>query len=182
MKFLTICPEDYVPMATIHGMDIEERVKHARTLYARGYTHLALGGLAARAASRNRVVSWVSAVRQAVPDAYLHVLGLTSPNYMRMWHELGVNSADGSSHFKQAFTAGAFFSQEGDKLTKHAAARTGQPITAPECVCLACRLLREDGVDTRTYGSNETNMGRAAHNLNMLMRAHKWTLSTSSLV
>lgn len=44
---------------------------------------------------------------------------------------------------------------------------------APECHCRACTLLREDGVDTRTYGSNETNMGRAAHNMNMLMRAQK---------
>lgn len=182
MKFLLICPEDYIPMATIHGMNIEERVSHATTLRERGYTHLAMGGLAARAASKATVTAWVGAVRAAVPDVYLHVLGLTSPNYMRMWTEIGVDSADGSSHFKQAFTAGAFFSQEQDKLTKHAAARTGQPITAPECDCTACRLLREDGIDTRTYGSNETNMGRAAHNLNMLMRAHKWTLSTSSLV
>lgn len=31
----------------------------------------------------------------------------------------------------------------------------------------------DDGVDTRSYGSNEHNMGRAAHNQNMLMRAQK---------
>lgn len=36
--------------------------------------------------------------------------------------------------------------------------------------CLACRRLRAEGVDTRSYGSNEHNMGRAAHNLNQLMR------------
>jgi hypothetical protein len=182
MKFLLICPDDYIPMATIHGMDIPERVRHAKTLYERGYTHLAMGGLAARASQRRLVVEWVSQMRNAVPDAYLHVLGLTSPTYMRMWNELGVDSADGSSHFKQAFTAGAFFTQAGDKLTKHKAARTGEAITAPQCDCTACRVLLEDGVDTRTYGSNETNMGRAAHNLNMLMRAQKCVLSTSSLV
>jgi hypothetical protein len=44
-------------------------------------------------------------------------------------------------------------------------------VTAPHCTCRACSLLENDGVDTRRYGSNETNMGRAAHNLNHLIRA-----------
>jgi hypothetical protein len=180
--FLKICPSDFSPMAAIHGMDIVERVKHAQALADMGYTHLAMGGIAARASQRALVTEWVSLVREAVPGVYLHVLGLTSPNYMRMWHELGVDSADGSSHFKQAFTAGACFTQHEDKLKKHSAARTGEPITAPSCDCRACAMLIAEGIDTRTYGSNETNMGRAAHNMNMLMRAHKWTRSTSSLV
>jgi hypothetical protein len=41
------------------------------------------------------------------------------------------------------------------------------------CECRACSLLREDGIDTRSYGSNENNMGRAAHNQNILMQAQK---------
>lgn len=180
--FLTICHKLYTPMATIHGMDLAERIAHARELVDVGYRHLALGGLAARASQRKLVVEWVASVRKVVPDVYLHVLGLTSPSYMRMWTDLGVQSADGSSHFKQAFTGGAFFTQDNDKLTKHQAARVGEVVTAPACECTACRLLREDGIDTRTYGSNENNMGRAAHNLNMLMRAQKCALSTSYLV
>jgi hypothetical protein len=183
IDFLHCCSgSGYIPMATVHGMDLAERQKNAWDLMDIGYRHIAMGGLAARASQRSLVVEWVQRVRDVIPGVYLHVLGLTSPNYMRMWNEIGVDSADGSSHFKQAFTAGAFFAQADDKLTKHQAARTGEAITAPECDCTACRMLREDGIDTRTYGSNETNMGRAAHNLNMLMRAQKCALSTSSLV
>lgn len=186
IDFLHLCSDDYIPMVTIHGMDIAERQKNARELMGIGYRHMAIGGLAARASQRAKVVEWVQRVRDVTPHVYLHVLGLSSPAYMRMWHSIGVDSVDGSSHFKQAFTAGAFFTQDGDKLTKHQAARPGNAecggVVAPQCACKACSMLREDGIDTRSYGSNENNMGRAAHNLNMLMRAHKCTLSTSSLV
>jgi hypothetical protein len=175
LRFLDDCPPNMKPMACVHGMDLLERVKHAQWLASMGYTHIAIGGLAARASQKKLVTSWVEAIRGAVPNAWLHVLGLSSPDYMRTWRAFGVQSADGSSHFKQAFTGGAFFTQEGAKLTKHQAARPGNVddlgIVAPACNCKACATLAEEGVDTRSYGSNEHNMGRAAHNLNMLMRA-----------
>lgn len=181
-RFLAICPSTHKPMAAIHGMTLRERVKNARALADMGYKYLAIGGVAARAARRSLVGEWVTQIRQTVPDAYLHVLGLTSPSYMRMWSQLGIQSADGSSHFKQAFTAGAFFTLENGAMRKHAAARTGEAVSAPSCDCKACATLRENGIETRMYGSNENNMGRAAHNLNILMRAHQCDASTLSLV
>lgn len=160
------------PMATAHGITTEERVACALDLVAMGYRHIALGGLAGQASRRAWAVETVAACRAALPGVWLHVLGLSSPAYVAAWRALGVDSCDGSSHFKQAFTAGTFFVEAGGALGKYQAARPGELITAPPCDCRACELLRADGVDTRTYGSNETNMGRAAHNLNMLMRAH----------
>lgn len=170
-----------VPMAVVHGMDLQERIQTAQHYVDMGYTALSLGGLAARASQKALILDVVAQIRQAVPDVWMHVLGLSSPDYTAAWHELGIQSFDGSSHFKQAFTAGAFYYESGGQLEKHKAARTerGNPnavledITAPLCECRACSLLRGDGVDTRTYGSNEHNMGRAAHNLNMLMRAQQ---------
>jgi len=92
---------------------------------------------------------------------WLHVLGLSAPQYALAWREYGVNSFDGSSHFKQAFTGGAFYLLGvGGKMVKHQAARPGEPVTAPTCECLACATLRDVDVDTRRYGSNEHNMGR----------------------
>jgi hypothetical protein len=160
------------PMATAHGITTEERIGYALELVALGYRHIALGGLAGQASRKAWAVETVAACRAALPGTWLHVLGLSSPSYMTAWRALGVDSCDGSSHFKQAFTAGTFFIEAGGALGKYQAARPGELITAPPCDCRACELLRADGVDTRTYGSNETNMGRAAHNLNMLMRAH----------
>jgi queuine/archaeosine tRNA-ribosyltransferase len=132
---------------------------------------LALGGLAGQASRRASAVAAVAAVREAAPGVWLHVLGLSSPDYFAHWRRLGVESCDGSSHFKQAFAAGVFFRRVGGRLLKHRAARPGEPATAPACDCKACRLLAADGVDTRSYGSNEHNMGRAAHNLNQLIAA-----------
>ena len=175
--FIAICPEDFKPMATAHGETIEERVKAAKALLKMGYRHIALGGLAAQASRRKMAIAIVSAAREAVPDVHLHVLGLSSPEYARQWNLIGVQSFDGSSHFKQAFTGGAFYTCEGAALVKHQAARPGNDeclgIVAPECYCRACAMLREVGIDTRSYGSNENNMGRAAHNMNMLMLAQQ---------
>lgn len=171
-RFLELCwDDDLVPMAAVHGESFGERVDRAGELVESGYTSLALGGLAGQASRPKVCVEAVEAVRAAFPGVWLHVLGLSAPSYARVWAQLGVDSFDGASHFKQAFTAGKFYHFDGTGLKSYKAVRDGEPVTAPECGCLACSLLRADGVDTRRYGSNESNMGRAAHNLNHLMRA-----------
>lgn len=179
--FLALCDRGaYTPMACVHGMSLAERVERTRELLDAGFRALAVGGVAARASQKARVLEMVEAIREESRGAHLHVLGLTSPSYMEAWAQIGVDSADGSSHFKQAFTGGTFFTQEGTTLVRHQAARTDREtgevigdVPNVRCDCTACARLRdEEGIDTRTYGSNEHNMGRAAHNLNMLMRAH----------
>lgn len=173
-RFLEVCSDTrFIPMATVHGETQLERIETAQLYAEMGYTALALGGLAARASQKTLVMKAVGTVRTAVPGVWLHVLGLSSPEYAMTWTAMGVQSYDGSSHFKQAFTAGTFFTADGMRLVKHQAARPGEQITAPKCECRACSQLRTRGIDTRSYGSNEHNMGRAAHNLNMLMRAQR---------
>lgn len=171
--FLRLAPSSLTPMVTIHGDSLDERLTVAAQMARLGYRHFAIGGLAARAAKKEEVTELVRACRDAIPG-YLHVLGLSSPEYARRWRRFGVDSFDGSSHFKQAFTGGAWFSQEGMRLVKHQVGRRGEAgMLPPECACAACGPLRGEGIDTRCYGSNEHNMGRAAHNLNMLMRAQQ---------
>lgn len=173
-RFLKTCPDDYLPMACIHGQTLEERLEHAEELIGYGYKHLSVGGVAARASQKKTVIEIVTELRKASPGIWLHVLGLSSPAYVREWRKLGIESCDGSSHFKQAFTGGAFFTEEDGKLTKHQAVRPGESADhLPVCNCIACSKLRDEGIDTRSYGSNENNMGRAAHNQNMLMRAQR---------
>jgi hypothetical protein len=185
IQFLRLTRQtEYIPMAVVHGVTPEERLENSRWLTQQGYEAIALGGLAGRPSAKREHITLAKNIRQTLPTVWIHVLGLSSPFYARQWHRIGINSFDGSSHFKQAFTAGVFFTEEQGKLTKLKAARTErgnpdailEPITAPLCDCRACSLLRQDGVDTRTYGSNENNMGRAAHNQNMLMRAHRWAM------
>lgn len=171
-RFIDLCGnDDFIPMAAVHGESVGERVDRAGELVEYGYTALALGGLAGQASRRAACVEAVEAVRAAFPGVWLHVLGLSAPSYAREWARIEVDSFDGASHFKQAFTAGKFYHFDGVDLKFYKAAREGEPVTAPRCDCLACTLLISDGVDTRRYGSNESNMGRAAHNLNHLMRA-----------
>lgn len=176
-EFLDCFDPRHKPMATIHGVTLEERVEMAVQLEGMGYRHLAIGGIAAQAARKELATEICETLRAAVPNVHLHALGLSSPEYAKRWKRIGIDTFDGSSHFKQAFTAGAFYTRVGAKLTKWQAARPGNDdcggIIAPLCYCKACTMLREDGVDTRSYGSNETNMGRAAHNMNMLMQAQQ---------
>jgi hypothetical protein len=170
-------PRGVVPMAVIHGVDRHERIRQALDLRACGYGALAIGGVAGRAGThRAQIIDIVSAVRDAVPDVWLHVLGVSSPSFAEEWRKIGCDSFDGASHFKQAFTAGKFYvyvdrNTVDSCLVAFKAARPGEATSAPSCYCKACTKLRGHGIDTRRYGSNESNMGRAAHNLNQLMRA-----------
>lgn len=173
--FIKICPDKFKPMATLHGMDINERLQHGRELASMGYQHIAIGGVAARASQKSTVLEIVQKIRNEIPNTWLHILGLSSPSYFKTWTNMGIESCDGSSHFKQAFTGGTFFTIENAKLKKWQAARPTkkESIVAPQCSCTACERLKEQGIDVRSYGSNEHNMGRAAHNMNMLMRAQR---------
>ena len=164
-----------IPMACIHGTTVDERVTHARELCAMGYEHLALGGLAGRASQKRVVLEIVEHIRAAIPqDIWLHVLGLSAPFYYKEWLRLGINSCDGASQFKQAFSGTFYMVSDADptRLQSHKAVKPNERPTAPLCDCSACATLRQHGIDTRTYGSNQHNMGRAAHNLTMLMRTH----------
>ena len=174
-EFINVVKPQHKPMATAHGTTIEERVEASIAYEKMGYKHLALGGMAAQAGKKALATEIAEALRAAVPSLHLHVLGLSSPDYAARWKRIGIDSFDGSSHFKQAFTGGAFYTREGTQLVKHQAARPGNDdctgIVAPECACRACTILRGEGIDTRSFGSNENNMGRAAHNMNILMQA-----------
>jgi hypothetical protein len=183
-EFIKICSPAFTPMATIHGMDLDERIKHGKELLDMGYKYLAIGGVAARASQKTHIIEMVKQLRNELPieKCRLHVLGLSSPDYFKAFSDIRIDSVDGSSHFKQAFTAGAFYTIVDGRLKKWQAARPGEGITAPECFCSACSALRNDGVDTRTYGSNEHNMGRAAHNMNMLMKAQKIALHGTTVL
>ncbi|HKA75324.1 MAG TPA: hypothetical protein VKE26_26210 [Xanthobacteraceae bacterium] len=173
--FLRAAPPTCRPMAVVHGRDVPERIVMARQFVDLGYQALAIGGIAARAAQPKVIRDIVQSLRQAVPMVWLHVLGLSSPKYAAWWQAVGIQSFDGSSHFKQAFTAGTFYVHAGaGRLVKHQAGRPGTDVShLPVCLCAACDQLRGLGIDTRLYGSNEHNMGRAAHNLNQLMAAHE---------
>jgi hypothetical protein len=163
-----------IPMATIHGMTLEERIERAGELVALGYCHLAIGGLAARAGNKREWFTQMRAIRHAFPAIYLHVLGLSSPEYAAEWERIGIDSFDGSAHFKAAFTGTWYwFERDTGRLSKHQARGECNPEAQIDitCDCRACTRLRYDGIDTREFGSNENNMGRAAHNQNMLHRA-----------
>lgn len=133
------------PMAVVHGMNVPERVRTALELHEIGYRALALGGLAGMAGQKpNSVIAAVQEVRAAIPGVYLHVLGVSSPSFAAEWNHLGVDSFDGASCFKQAFTAGAFYLERDGSLVAYRAARPGEDVAAiPPCDCRACRLLRE---------------------------------------
>jgi hypothetical protein len=165
------------PMATVHGLTLDERLRHAEWLQSLGYGAIALGGLAGQATNRKLCIAVVRALRAALPAVHLHVLGLSSPQFAAEWERSRVDSFDGSSHFKQAFIAKVYFAARGAEMVRYEAVPPGESPTAPTCDCTACVRLRDDGVDTRAYGSNQHNMGRAAHNMNQLMKAQKAAIS-----
>jgi hypothetical protein len=172
-EFLRLCSgSNLKPMAVAHGMDIKERLDYTAFLVRLGYQRIALGGLAARKSDKVGNVKFVSEVRQRWPDTYLHVLGLSSEDYCKNWVELGVDSFDGASHYKRGIASGYFYQENGVDYYK--AAKYHGMIDFPECNCRSCLQLRNFGIDTRSFGNGNRNIGRATHNLNVLIKRHRW--------
>lgn len=171
-EFIQIC-EDGIPMAVAHGLCANEKVECAHELYEMGYTHLGIGGLAGNARRKDMVISTVYAIRNALPNAYIHALGVSSEFYAKKWAEMRIDSFDGSSHFKKAFTAGYFYWIQNDTITHFVASKNKEGTVPVECNCRACLVCRQIGEDTRFYGNAQRNIGRAAHNLNVVLKYYR---------
>ncbi|MGB3204209.1 MAG: DUF6884 domain-containing protein [Crinalium sp.] len=162
------------PMAVIHGATVNEKLENAEFLYQAGYKVLAVGGMASQAGSKQDNLQTITAIRNFLPDTcYLHVLGLCSPRYAKAFNKIGIDSYDGSSYLIEAIKAGKFLIAQGEKLIKHQIKELHSKINIPVCSCYPCSLLRHNGFDTRTYGSHQSNHGRATHNLGALVLAQK---------
>lgn len=155
----------YEPMATVHGLSVSDRLESAKKLQEIGYSYLAIGGLAARARQKEYVINAVSAVKNEFPDAKIHVFGISSPSYVKTWKKIGVTSFDGSSYFLKALTKGIWVDRQ---MNTHKI-NTGSLLGMKKCECKSCRKVFELGGDTRRSGNSINNIGRAIHNLNMLL-------------
>lgn len=183
-EFITKCPKGYIPIAATHGNDMETRKRMTCELLSMGYKKLAVGGVAGRA-GRLSTSKGITKNAQFVIDIIetmikegakdIHILGVGSIPWVLKYLEYPeVKSYDTATMYKQAFTAGTYyFVNEDDpkNILKFKAVREQNAENdLPECDCLACVSMREQNRDTRTYGSNENNMGRACHNVNMYLR------------
>lgn len=163
--FINICEKEYVPMATIHGTTIDEKIEHADYLLGIGYKTLAIGGLAAKSRNTEYVNSTIKLIMNHVKEknVYIHVFGISSPTYAPVMTENGVSSFDGSSYFMRALTKGIYMDRN---LIQYSCKISNSDI--PSCDCKSCVLVRDAGYDTREFGNGTKNIGRAIHNLNML--------------
>ncbi|MEQ9668221.1 hypothetical protein [Coleofasciculus sp. G2-EDA-02] len=173
-KFLTFAQQtlpECTPIAVTHGVTTQEKIETAHKLYELGYHAIAIGGMAFNASDVKGNIAAVTAIRNCLPfNCYIHVLGLCSPTYAKAWSNLGVDSFDGSSYLLEAFK-GRFYKANGGQITKHIAALPGCKITIPLCYCHPCTQLRMSGIETRSSGSRNQNLSRAAHNLEQLLLA-----------
>lgn len=183
-EFITKCPKDFIPIAVIHGNDMETRKRMTYEFLSMGYKKLAIGGVAGRVGrletskgiTKNGqfVIDIIETViKEGVKD--IHILGVGSIPWVLKYLEYPeIKSYDTATMYKQAFLTGTYLfinEEEPKNMLKFKATRE-QNISndLPECDCMACVSMREQNMDTRTYGSNENNMGRACHNINMYLR------------
>lgn len=163
------------PMAVTHGSTVEARLAMTEDLLSIGYRHIAIGSVAIRAGNRRfirEILEATNRLREQEPF-YVHVLGVSALSWVPEFWEYGVNSYDGSAMFFSAFTAGEFFwLGEDGRIVTYDAKRGSNPDDIPLCDCPACLTMRSEGIDTRTFGSNENNMGRAVHNVNVYRKGY----------
>lgn len=172
-EFLRLCPSEYRPIAVTHGSTLETRQAMTRELLEMGYRHIAVGSVAIRAGNRKfirGILDDLAALRQQEPF-YVHVLGVSALSWFHEFRDYGVDSYDGSSMFFAAFTAGEWFWHEGGGTLREWPVKRSELSEMPSCDCPPCAAMRAQGIDTREYGSNEHNMGRAVHNINQYLAA-----------
>ncbi|OKH30909.1 hypothetical protein NIES2119_30005 [[Phormidium ambiguum] IAM M-71] len=167
-----------LPLATIHGLTIEEKVKNAVRLYELGYRMFAIGSLAINASQKQPNITAIQAIRATLPPScYLHIFGLSSPDYVQAFTQIGINSFDGSSWLRQSFL-GFFYEAKNNKLIKHRVPQIlSRNLAIPLCHCRICETLRNFGIETRAMGNRVANLGRAIHNLGELIKIHQQIIS-----
>jgi hypothetical protein len=111
--FLQKCKSDsrVFAVGVIHGRNIEERKQQYEMFKSLGYEYVALGGMVPYSTKQNQVLDIVAGVsdidnpiiesdsilgRCRKDGIKLHVFGLNSPEWVRWWHRLQIDSFDGS--------------------------------------------------------------------------------------
>ena len=98
-------------VGVIHGRNIEERKKQYEMFKSMGYEYVALGGMVPYSTKQAQVLDIVAGIKDTEapfinPESILgrcrkdgiklHIFGLNSPEWVRWWHRLQVDSFDGS--------------------------------------------------------------------------------------
>ncbi len=138
--FIRIAQEklpDRKPLATIHGLSIQEKIEYGIKLYQLGYKRLGIGGLAQQASHYSTNLYIIKAIIQAIHSfektVHFHVFGLCSPQYAKAFFEMGI-SFDGSTHARETFSSNTLLFNNGENLLRY-------PIhQAPKCSCRVCAI------------------------------------------
>ena len=111
--FLEKCDSDsrIHAIGVIHGRTIEERIAQYEMFKSMEYEYVALGGMVPYASNVNQVLDIVAGIKDLdnpviaresvlgrckLDGIKLHVFGLNSPEWVRWWHRLKIDSFDGS--------------------------------------------------------------------------------------
>lgn len=98
-------------IGVIHGRNIEERIEQYEMFKVMGYQYVALGGMVPYSTKQSQVLDIVAGIKDIEkplinPESILgrcrkdgiklHIFGLNSPEWIRWWYRLQVDSFDGS--------------------------------------------------------------------------------------
>lgn len=89
------------PIGVVQGWSPASMAEAARRLVDMGYDYLALGGMVPLKVPQ--IKSALRAVRDAVPDVRLHILGFAKPDNIREFGAFGIDSFDTTSPVLRAF-------------------------------------------------------------------------------
>ncbi|WP_426752056.1 tRNA-guanine transglycosylase DpdA [Myxococcus sp. Y35] len=94
--------EGFVPIGVAQGWSPKSYAHAVKELQAMGYTYIALGGMVPlKTAEILASLEKIAEVRKS--KTRLHLLGVTRPDHMTEFSNLGVASLDGTSPLRQAF-------------------------------------------------------------------------------
>lgn len=138
----------FTPLGVIQGWSPGSMAEAARRLQAMGYGYLALGGTVPL--KTPQIKACLQAIREAVPDLRLHILGFAKADDIQSFEKYAITSFDTTSPLIRAFKdAKANYylpAPNGSGLTYYTAIRVPQALQNPKLMRLAKRgaLNQED--------------------------------------
>jgi hypothetical protein len=124
------CDARVFAVGVIHGRNIEERKKQYEMFKSMGYEYVALGGMVPYSTKQAQVLDIVAGIKDTEapfinPESILgrcrkdgiklHIFGLNSPEWVRWWHRLQVDSFDGSKLSTEGAANGWYYIPNDDK-------------------------------------------------------------------
>ncbi len=165
-EFLQVEKEKFKAVGVLHG-NLNDRLYMLERYLDMGYIHIAHGGVAHMASSKESVImNYVESMRNLYDKYHFscHMFGVSSVRWFRWFKKTGlITSVDSASPYLGGVKNGNFFIFDDtiENLIRKYNVRQDRNI--PTCKCKVCKFCLKNGINSLKFGNGNGNLSRGIH-------------------